>query len=75
MGHTTSMTRAALFDVDGTLVDSTYLHAVAWWQAFRRAGLDVATWRLHRCTLVGVVVRRAGVDPARFAGSMLSTPA
>ena len=25
---------AALFDVDGTLVDSNYLHAVTWWQAF-----------------------------------------
>jgi beta-phosphoglucomutase-like phosphatase (HAD superfamily) len=27
---------AALFDVDGTLVDSNYLHAVTWWQAFAR---------------------------------------
>ena len=25
---------AALFDVDGTLVDTNYLHAVTWWQAF-----------------------------------------
>ena len=47
------MTRAALFDVDGTLVDSTYLHAVAWWQAFRRADLDVPVWRLHRCIGMG----------------------
>ena len=25
-----------LFDVDGTLVDSSYLHSLAWLQAFRR---------------------------------------
>lgn len=39
---------AVLFDVDGTLVDSTYLHVVAWWQAFRDAGLDVAMRDVHR---------------------------
>jgi beta-phosphoglucomutase-like phosphatase (HAD superfamily) len=26
-----------LFDVDGTLVDTNYLHAVTWWQAFAQA--------------------------------------
>ncbi len=39
---------AVLFDVDGTLVDSNYLHAQAWQAAFRKAGADVATWRIHR---------------------------
>lgn len=29
---------AVLFDMDGTLVDGNYLHAVCWWEAFRRAG-------------------------------------
>ena len=33
--------RGVLFDVDGTLVDTNYLHAVAWWQSFRRFGHDV----------------------------------
>jgi beta-phosphoglucomutase-like phosphatase (HAD superfamily) len=28
---------AALFDVDGTLVDSNYLHTVTWWEAFLQA--------------------------------------
>jgi HAD superfamily hydrolase (TIGR01509 family) len=32
--------RAALFDVDGTLVDTNDLHAVAWREAFARFGLD-----------------------------------
>ncbi len=32
-----------LFDVDGTLVDSNYLHVFAWLRAFRAAGFDHVT--------------------------------
>lgn len=32
--------RGVLFDVDGTLIDTNYLHVVAWWQAFRERGYD-----------------------------------
>jgi HAD superfamily hydrolase (TIGR01509 family) len=39
---------AVLFDVDGTLVDSNYLHVHAWYRAFTDAGVAVETWRLHR---------------------------
>jgi HAD superfamily hydrolase (TIGR01509 family) len=35
------MLRAALFDVDGTLVDSNDLHAEAWGEIFRRHGVDL----------------------------------
>ncbi|MEU2232528.1 HAD family hydrolase [Streptomyces vietnamensis] len=42
------MDRAALFDVDGTLVDSNHLHVVAWWEAFRQHGHRVATHAVHR---------------------------
>lgn len=45
--------RAVLFDVDGTLVDSTYLHTVSWWQAFRRAGEDVPMAHIHRAIGMG----------------------
>lgn len=45
--------RAVLFDVDGTLVDSTYAHTLAWWQAFRRVDIDVAMWRIHRAIGMG----------------------
>ncbi|MFN8225661.1 MAG: HAD family hydrolase [Mycobacterium sp.] len=41
--------RAVLFDVDGTLVDSTYLHVDAWRRAFADLRLPVETWRIHRC--------------------------
>jgi HAD superfamily hydrolase (TIGR01509 family) len=42
-----------LFDVDGTLVDTTYLHAVAWWQALRRFDHDVPMAEVHRAVGMG----------------------
>jgi len=45
---------AVLFDVDGTLVDTNYLHAVTWWQAFAQAGYeDVPMARIHRAIGMG----------------------
>jgi len=41
-------TPAVLFDVDGTLVDSNYLHVHAWQRAFAAVGIDVEAWRIHR---------------------------
>lgn len=40
--------RAVLFDVDGTLVDSNYLHVDAWQRALAAAGRPVGAWRIHR---------------------------
>jgi HAD superfamily hydrolase (TIGR01509 family) len=37
-----------VFDIDGTLLDTNYLHVLAWWQAFRDTGHQIAMWRLHR---------------------------
>ncbi|MFC8508696.1 HAD family hydrolase [Streptomyces sp. NPDC057411] len=42
------MDRAALFDVDGTLVDTNHLHVVAWWEALRQGGHRVPTHAVHR---------------------------
>lgn len=39
---------AALFDVDGTLVDSNYLHVYAWQRAFAEQKIPVDAWRIHR---------------------------
>ncbi|MFF1572742.1 HAD family hydrolase [Leifsonia sp. NPDC058292] len=39
---------AALFDVDGTLVDSNFLHVDAWQRAFAELGEPVDAWRIHR---------------------------
>lgn len=45
--------KGVLFDVDGTLIDSSYIHTIAWWQAFRQAGFDVPMARIHRCVGMG----------------------
>ena len=39
---------AVLFDVDGTLVDSNYLHIDAWQRAFLDVDRVVPSWRIHR---------------------------
>jgi HAD superfamily hydrolase (TIGR01509 family) len=44
---------AVLFDVDGTLVDSNYLHAVTWWEGMRQAGHTVPMARIHRAIGMG----------------------
>ena len=38
----------AILDIDGTLVDTNYHHAVAWYRAFRAHGFVVQLWRIHR---------------------------
>ena len=39
---------AAILDVDGTLVDTNYHHALAWFRAFRQHGHVLPIWRIHR---------------------------
>ena len=41
-------TRVALFDLDGTLVDSNYQNALAWFRAFRAVGIVIPVWTIHR---------------------------
>ncbi|MGW7237738.1 HAD family hydrolase [Streptomyces sp. NPDC054804] len=43
-----TLKRAAIFDVDGTLVDTNHLHVVTWWEAFRQAGHHVPMRDIHR---------------------------
>jgi HAD superfamily hydrolase (TIGR01509 family) len=38
----------AVLDIDGTLVDTNYHHAVAWFRAFRQHGFLLPLWRIHR---------------------------
>jgi HAD superfamily hydrolase (TIGR01509 family) len=40
--------RAVILDVDGTLVDTNYQHAIAWYMAFREHDVIVPVWRIHR---------------------------
>jgi beta-phosphoglucomutase-like phosphatase (HAD superfamily) len=59
---------AALLDLDGTLVDTNYQHALAWYRAFRQCGIVLPVWRLHRHVGMGgdqVVTAVAGEEVAR----------
>ena len=42
------MSTTAILDVDGTLVDTNYHHAIAWFRAFRRFDVTEQLWRIHR---------------------------
>ena len=44
--------RIAVLDVDGTLVDSNYQHALAWYRALRSLDETFPIWRIHR--LIGM---------------------
>jgi HAD superfamily hydrolase (TIGR01509 family) len=47
------MADAVIFDVDGTLVDTNYLHAVCWWEAFRQKDHHVDMAEIHRAIGMG----------------------
>jgi HAD superfamily hydrolase (TIGR01509 family) len=53
---------AALFDIDGTLVDSNFLHVDAWQRAFDEMGERVDAWRIHRSI---------GLDSAKLLRSLV----
>src|SRR3954454_9399814 len=38
----------AILDIDGTLVDTNYHHAIAWYRAFHAFGFVLPLWRIHR---------------------------
>lgn len=42
-----------VLDVDGTLVDSVYVHVLAWSNAFQAIGTQVSGWRIHRAIGMG----------------------
>jgi HAD superfamily hydrolase (TIGR01509 family) len=54
---------AAILDIDGTLVDTNYHHAVAWFRAFRQHGHVVPLWRIHR---------HIGMGGDKLVGALLS---
>jgi HAD superfamily hydrolase (TIGR01549 family) len=55
--------RAVLFDIDGTLVDSNYLHVEAWHRAFQELGEPIDAWRIYRLI---------GMDSARLLEELVS---
>ena len=47
------MPPVAILDIDGTLVDSNFQHAVAWYRAFHQHGVVIPLWRIHRSIGMG----------------------
>ena len=59
------MAQAMILDIDGTLVDTNYHHALAWYRAFRQHGVVLPIWRIHRAIGMGgdqLVEELAGPD-------------
>lgn len=59
------MAAAVICDIDGTLVDTNYQHAIAWFRAFRQNDVTVPIWRIHRTIGMGgdqLVAALAGDD-------------
>jgi HAD superfamily hydrolase (TIGR01549 family) len=66
-----SSPRIAVVDVDGTLVDTNYQHALAWYRAFRSLGEIFPLWRIHRHIGMGgdqLVAAVGGDDVERRIG-------
>jgi len=65
------MPTAAILDIDGTLVDTNYHHAVAWYRAFRALDVTLPLYRIHRHIGMGgdqLVAALAGDDFEREHG-------
>lgn len=55
-----------VLDLDGTLVDTTYVHTLCWWQAFRQYGGTATMATVHRAVGMGADLLVAHVlGPAR----------
>ena len=56
----------AILDIDGTLVDSNYLHVATWQRALRDHGYEVPAWVIHRRIGMGgdKLVAAAAGEPA-----------
>jgi HAD superfamily hydrolase (TIGR01549 family) len=65
------MPPAAILDIDGTLVDTNYQHAMAWYLAFRQHDVVLPVWRIHRHIGMGgdqLVAAVAGEDVEERVG-------
>ena len=66
---------AAILDIDGTLVDTNYQHAIAWYRAFRAHGFTVQLWKIHRAQRHGGDQLVRGCSPPRSRSGSATTSA
>jgi beta-phosphoglucomutase-like phosphatase (HAD superfamily) len=74
-GHAAMTEPTVIFDIDGTLVDTNYQHALAWYRAFRQHGVVVPIWQIHRAIGIGsdrIVQMLAGERVEQQLGDALS---
>ena len=65
------MPPVAILDVDGTLVETNYHHALAWYRAFTQHRVELPIWRIHRAIGMGgdqLVESLAGEEVERDRG-------
>jgi HAD superfamily hydrolase (TIGR01509 family) len=70
------MPPVAILDVDGTLVDTNYHHAIAWYRAFTQSHIELPLWRIHRAIGMGgdqLVGALAGGEAEREKGDDVRT--
>lgn len=63
-----------VLDIDGTLVDTNYQHAIAWHRALRDHGYAVQVWEIHRHIGMGgdqIVTALIGEDAERSDGDAI----
>jgi HAD superfamily hydrolase (TIGR01509 family) len=68
------MTLNAILDVDGTLVDTNYHHAIAWHRALHAHGHPVQMWKVHRHIGMGgdqILDARIGEEAAAADGDAI----
>ena len=71
------MPLTAIFDIDGTLVDTNYQHALAWYRAFRQHGVVMPIWQIHRAIGIGsdrVVEMLAGDRSSKSSARRYAPP-
>jgi beta-phosphoglucomutase-like phosphatase (HAD superfamily) len=65
---------AVVLDIDGTLVDTNYQHAIAWHRALRAHGYAVQLWHIHRHIGMGgdqIVTALIGEEAERKDGEAI----
>jgi HAD superfamily hydrolase (TIGR01509 family) len=70
------MPPVAILDVDGTLVETNYHHAIAWYRAFTQHDVELPVWRIHRAIGMGgdqLVAALAGDEVEHEKGDDIRT--